>query len=271
MNEDNRVTEDLDVLLAAMWRDYIDLNPQAKRIWELFTARGEQVVNDHIALRTFNLTRVGVDVLANTFLQSGYRARGNYEFPDKKLVAKHYEAPGRPKVFISELQVERLDRASQKLIASLVTSMDVRSTERFDLSISGRPWDLSFDDYLRLREVSEYAAWVAAFGFRPNHFTVLVNALDTFDSLEAVNDFLEANGFALNESGGKIKGGRDVLLEQSSVLANNVEVTFTDGKHVIPGCYYEFARRYPSPDGRLYEGFIASSAERIFESTDRGQ
>ena len=122
-----------------------------------------------------------------------------------------------------------------------------------------------------MREVSEYAAWVAAIGFRPNHFTVLVNELQTFDSLQQVNDFLESEGFALNESGGKIKGSPDVLLEQSSVLANNVEVSFSDGAHVIPGCYYEFARRYPGPDGGLYQGFIARSADRIFESTDRGQ
>lgn len=267
----NGPSEDLDALLTTMWRDYVDLNPQAQRIAALFAARGEHVVNDHIALRTFNLPRVGVDVLANSFVRSGYQPRGSYEFPEKKLVAKHYEAPGRPKVFISELQVERLDRGAQSIISRLVASIEASLTGRFDLCVAGRPWDLAFDEYRRLRESSEYAAWVAAFGFRPNHFTVLVNELRTFDTLEEVNDFLESEGFQLNDAGGKIKGSPDVLLEQSSVLANNVEVTFSDGRHVIPGCYYEFARRYPGPDGQLYEGFIARSADRIFESTDRGQ
>ncbi len=31
----------------------------------------------------------------------------------------------------------------------------------------------------------------------------------------------------------------------------------------------EFARRYPAADGRLYSGFVAKSADKIFESTDK--
>jgi hypothetical protein len=42
-------------------------------------------------------------------------------------------------------------------------------------------------------------------------------------------------------------------------------------RHEIPTCYYEFARRYPLADGRLYQGFVAASADRIFESTHRIQ
>ncbi len=271
MNQSKEVIEDLDPLLDEMWRDYVDLNPQAKRIWDLFTAQGETVVNDHIALRTFNLPRVGVDVVANAFVRSGYEAQGSYEFPEKKLVAKHYESPGRPKLFISELQVERFEPEVREAISDLVVAMDVSWTGRFDLCVAGRPWDLPFATYERLRRASEYAAWVAAFGFRPNHFTVLVNELQGFDGLEQVNAFLEQEGFVLNEAGGKIKGGPDVLLEQSSVIANNVEVMFQDGPRVIPGCYYEFAKRHPGPDGKPYQGFVAASANRIFESTDRGQ
>jgi len=38
--------------------------------------------------------------------------------------------------------------------------------------------------------------------------------------------------------------------------------------HEIPSCYYEFARRYEDKNGELYGGFIAKSADKIFESTD---
>jgi hypothetical protein len=41
-----------------------------------------------------------------------------------------------------------------------------------------------------------------------------------------------------------------------------------EGRHAIPSAYYEFARRYPDKDGKLYSGFIAKSADKIFESTD---
>jgi hypothetical protein len=54
-------------------------------------------------------------------------------------------------------------------------------------------------------------------------------------------------------------------------LADNIEVEFTDKKLVIPSCYFEFAKRYPLADGNLYQGFVAKSADKIFESTDKGQ
>jgi hypothetical protein len=43
---------------------------------------------------------------------------------------------------------------------------------------------------------------------------------------------------------------------------------FQDGMFEIPGCYYEFARRYTDKEGNLFSGFIAKSADKIFESTN---
>jgi hypothetical protein len=45
-------------------------------------------------------------------------------------------------------------------------------------------------------------------------------------------------------------------------------VQFTDGTRNIPSCFYEFARRYPMANGQLYGGFVAASADKIFESTN---
>ena len=118
---------------------------------------------------------------------------------------------------------------------------------------------------------SDYGAWVSAFGYRPNHFTVFINSLKNFSDIKVLNDFLKENSFKLNASGGEVKGSPEVLLEQSSTLANNIEVTFEDGKLTIPACYYEFAKRYPLKNGELYQGFVAASADKIFESTSKGQ
>ncbi|MBL9015743.1 MAG: DUF1338 family protein, partial [Myxococcales bacterium] len=122
--------------------------------------------------------------------------------------------------------------------------------------------------YTALLAESEYAAWVAAFGFRVNHFTVDVNALTTFPDLVALNAFLVEHGFTLNESGGAIKGTRADCLEQSSTRADSIEVSFTDRSVRIPSCYYEFAKRYALPSGELFQGFVPASADKIFESTD---
>jgi hypothetical protein len=58
------------------------------------------------------------------------------------------------------------------------------------------------------------------------------------------------------------------LLEQSSTLADLCMINFNEEAKEIPSCYYEFALRYPMENGELYQGFIAASADKIFESTD---
>ena len=115
---------------------------------------------------------------------------------------------------------------------------------------------------------SEYAAWLAAWGYRANHFTVSINALPGFDNLEQVNQVLHQRGFALNINGGEIKGGPEVYLAQSATLADEAEVAFLDGTHLLPSCFYEFAQRYLQPNGELYRGFVEASADKIFHSTD---
>jgi hypothetical protein len=140
-----------------------------------------------------------------------------------------------------------------------------------DFSSNGRPWTLSSNDYKKLQKESDYGAWMGAIGYKPNHFTVSVNQLESFEELSELNSFLKENGIKLNESGGEIKGSKEVCLEQSSTLADNVEVEFSDMKLTIPSCYFEFAKRYHLPNGELYTGFVAKSADKIFESTDKTQ
>jgi hypothetical protein len=43
-------------------------------------------------------------------------------------------------------------------------------------------------------------------------------------------------------------------------------INFNEEAKEIPS--YEFALRYPMENGELYQGFIAASADKIFESTD---
>lgn len=260
-----------NTLLDTLWNDYRQMNPQVDRIHRLLTDRGEVVVNDHIALRTFDTAKVGLDVLAACFLDLGYTAGEDYHFEAKKLRARHFDPPqaDMPRVFISELQLSKCSADLRQSVASLVDQVDETALGRSDLPASGRPWTLSYSDYKTLADESEYAGWVSAFGFRANHFTVFVNALKTFDSLESLNACLKDNGFALNSSGGEIKGSPADCLEQSSTLADIVPVAFEDGTFDVPCCYYEFARRYPLPDGTLFSGFVTGSADKIFESTDR--
>lgn len=261
----------LNDLIQALWKDYSTINKQAHGIHQLLTKKGEKVINDHIAFRTFNFPKVNIEVLAQPFLKFGYVPKGEYEFPTKKLHARHYEHPdvNQPRVFISELKVEAFSPFLQKTVKDLVQQVDEKKTKQPDFVVSGCPWKpVAYDTYLKLKEESEYAGWMAVFGFRANHFTVLFNTLKSFKDLPTLDQFIKDSGYQLNTSGGEIKGTPKELLEQSSTMAHPVEVQFADKKATVPACYYEFARRYPKPDGKLFLGFIAESADKIFESTD---
>ena len=91
-----------------LWANYISMTPQALAIKELFENNGETIVNDHIALRTFNHPKVNIIKLATYFTKYGYVKKGEYKFEEKKLFAIHLEHqnPLMPKVFISELLLE---------------------------------------------------------------------------------------------------------------------------------------------------------------------
>ncbi len=260
----------IDELFDALWADYVAMTSQAERIHALLGDRGETVRNDHVALRTFAMPGVGIAALARPFEAVGYTPRERYRFDDKKLVARYWQHPDEqcPKVFISELCVAELSPGSQQIIDGLVRQLPAGFGERADLPWAGRPWRVRRAEYESLLMESEYAAWVAAFGFRVNHFTVDVNALTTFPDLPSLNAFLVEHGFQLNDAGGAIKGNRREHLEQSSTRAEPVVVAFADGTLKIPSCYYEFAKRYRLPSGELFQGFVPASADKIFESTD---
>lgn len=261
--------QNIDSLFAAMWHDYLHMTPSAAKVHDLL-AQDDEIINDHIALRTFNLPKVGLPVLAAHFEALGYRAAGDYEFKQKKLKAKHFEHPdaSQPKVFISELLVEQFSPWLQQTVAELVEQVADTAVMADEFLYSGRHWPLDFTTYEQLLAESEYAAWLAAFGYRANHFTVSVNHLKLYDSIVAVNDTLKHAGVVLNSAGGEVKGSPAVMLEQSSTMADQIPVAFDDGGHTIPSCFYEFALRYPQADGSLYRGFVEASADKIFESTN---
>ncbi|MGF1750808.1 MULTISPECIES: DUF1338 domain-containing protein [Vibrio] len=256
-------------LFEQLWQDYTQrLCPSAAKVQALLK-EGEALINDHIALRTFNLSPVGIEILAKPFLKLGYQQAGEYDFAAKKLSAIHLQHSDEslPKVFISELRVEQCSAELQAIVAKLVSQVDNLQLAAEDFLFGGRMWALSYDDYQTLAKESEYASWLAAHGFGANHFTVSVNQLNRFGEVSEVNNYLRQAGFDINESGGEVKGSPEVLLEQSSTMADKVGVSFSDGEQQIPGGFYEFAKRYKMNDNKYYQGFVAASADKIFEST----
>ena len=81
----------VESLFENLWRQYVAINPQANSIHQLLQQRGEHVINDHIALRTFNHPHLNIDAIAQVFVDLGYQKIDTYRFEEKKLDAAHYQ------------------------------------------------------------------------------------------------------------------------------------------------------------------------------------
>ena len=257
-----------------LWLQYIQICPQATRIQQLFESAAGPIVNDHVAFRTFANSDICIDVLQEQILALGYTEFDRYHFKNKKLNARSYIHKNSPtKIFISELLWHQLPDNCQALIQPLLTQISEKSpADKNRLLSAGRLWDLPYyADYQALLKESEYAAWLSVWGLRANHFTIFINHLKQIKSLPLVVEQLLAHGYQLNSAGGIIKGTEQDKLIQASTLADKIEVMFDDaGAQNISSCYYEFAQRFEQADGTLFQGFVTSSADKIFESTDQG-
>ena len=294
----------LDTVLDGLMERYRANVPDVGAIVEAMIAEGiirsaRDIENDHIAFRTMGAPHLGIASLERVFLHHGYERRDRYEFPQKKVWAHWYAPPGDrfPRVFISELRVDDLSPEARAIVhryTGVVQSDPVAAVDLDDAAavvafLHAPLWPTpTWADYRRLLDESEFAAWVIYNRYYLNHFTVAVHGLPrAFASVDLFNRFLEANGFTLNDSGGKTKVSADGKLLQSSTVAAMVDAEFDDGRggterHRIAGSYVEFAERRvldrfahlpPEQIGRAHrrEGFEAASADRIFESTYTAQ
>lgn len=294
----------LSIVLDGLMRRYRERVPDVGRVLEQMLstkliADEAAIENDHIAFRTMGVPQLGIQSFEKIFLHCGYTKREPYHFPGKKLDAFWYSPPEDrfPRIFISELRVNDLSDEAQRIIHSYtdevafdpVNALDLDSGEQVDKFLHRALWRRpTWSDYQQLSEESEYAAWVIYNRYYLNHFTISVhNLLAPYDTVARFNEFLEAAGIKLNDSGGKAKTSPDGLLIQSSTVAEMVEAEFDNGQggtalHRIAGSYVEFAERRVLPQfeslapeairrSHRRDGFEAGNADKIFESTFSAQ
>tara|TARA_A100001015_G_scaffold226143_1_gene255383 strand:+ start:456 stop:1361 length:906 start_codon:yes stop_codon:yes gene_type:complete len=287
-------------ILDNLFKVYESRVPNVRKITQAminegFVTNQQDIINDHIAFRTMGVNNLGIESFEKIFLAHGYSRMNYYHFETKKLDAYWYSPPtdDLPRVFISELKIELLSKSAQAIISKYTDTVDTDPVDCLDLnnveavsSFFQTPlWSIpTKEDYEILLNESEYSAWVIYNRYYLNHYTISVHDLpEPFNRLESFNEFLKSIGIELNDSGGEIKISRDGLLKQSSSIANQVEARFSGGElRTIAGSYVEFAERIVLPEFINYkktklkrkhrrEGFEASNADKIFESTFTSQ
>lgn len=290
----------LDYVLSGLMQRYQDRVPDvaaiiAAMITENLIGVPEDIENDHIAFRTIGVPELGIQSLEKIFLHYGYTRKDAYHFKEKKLDAFWYAPPqpDYPRIFISELRVQDLSPQAQQIITDYTNEVLVDPVSNLDLNdgpavaafLHSSLWRTpTLQDYQALAAESEYAAWVIYNRYYLNHFTISVQNLPAgYNTIAEFNNFLEKEGFTLNNAGGKIKVSPDGLLLQSSTVAKMIPATFAGNEvHKIAGSYVEFAERKVLPQfahlpadmitrEHRREGFEAGNADRIFESTYSSQ
>jgi len=290
----------LQQVLDGLMRRYRERVPDVAAILDTMVREGlvrnaAEIENDHIAFRSLGVPHLGIASLEKIFLYLGYVRRDPYYFAAKKLNAFWYAPPERqlPRIFLSELRVADLPERSRKIIGKYTSSiqrdpvdvLDLDDAVAIDRFLHSGNWPVpTYADYRSLAADSEYASWAIYNRYYLNHFTVSVHNLPAgYNTVADFNRFLEAHGFVLNDSGGKIKTSPDGGLLQSSTVARMVMAEFAGGQRAeIPGSYVEFAERRVLPQfaqlpasairrEHRREGFEAGNADKIFESTFASQ
>lgn len=286
----------LQEVLNGLMSRYQERVPDVSAVIAAMVSKGligkaDDIENDHIAFRTMGVPQLGVQSLEKIFLHYGYTKMDHYYFASKKLDAWWYAPPlpKYPRIFISELRVKDLSQAAQDIIISYtdevkvdpVTLLDLDDSKAVDTFLHSGLWRTpTLADFQTLAAESEYAAWVIYNRYYLNHFTVSVHNLPAgYNTIAEFNQFLEQNGFILNDAGGKIKTSPDGKLLQSATVAGMIPASFAGGETIkIAGSYVEFAERKVLPEfadlpatairrEHRREGFEAGNADKIFEST----
>jgi Domain of unknown function (DUF1338) len=231
-------------LLEGLWRDHVVSTPQAERIRQLLTQRGEILGHERVALRTLAAPGIDIDALARPFEALGWRARDRQRLRDHRLRVRtwQHDDPALPRVEIGEVVIEELSGRAQAILGDLLASAGVPCALDDDFA---PPWGwrglVTHVDYCALRDECEDAAWVAAFGPGVHHFAVDIGSISTFPDLEAVSAFLVEHAFRIEEPAARCR------LEGLATRADRVAVELADATVWIPSGHYELAWRTARP------------------------
>lgn len=291
-------------LIQKLWNNYLERVSYAQIYSDLVERKGGRVVIDHVAFRTLKTHTGeqpdGISDIRHIIKCFGYQAAGNYSFAKKKIDAIHFEHSEKqlPKIFVSQLNVERLPDWAQQSINNTVketpyllsdngiellnklcvdNKLPVEAANFLEndlVKYFKRPWGPpKKETVLQINDISQYAAWVLLHGNSVNHFAAFINEQNVkeWPDLITTSKVLDSKGVPMKET---IEGEKGSVLQQTASLAvkENAEVNGEDGIEEINWtyAYFELTQRgYTAVDGKqmLYNGFREQQARHLFNMT----
>jgi hypothetical protein len=293
------LSQALNLLLL---RDLLARVPSGKRYVAECVSHGRQLVFDHGALRTVNLSGMGdlpagEQAITRVLLPLGYRLSSVYPLDRLGMIGRsytHLDFPEElPQFFVSELHPDRFSLGFREAVIRVTASsrdplgeaakrtlhvLDDRRLLSFDQAKALLPALLAcfqrqhasplWSDYEILLAESAEMAWLATEGNTFNHATDRVPRLD--DLVEEQR----RSGRPLKDT---IETSRSGRVRQTAFRADPVERDFIDSSGVVlrrhvPGSFFEFIQRERLCDpvtglSRLDLAFDSANAQGIFKMT----
>lgn len=300
--------EVMQAVLDRLWKTYCQQVPYAEKYRQLVNEKGGVEANDHLAFRSFNtslpMQPTGYLATERIFTSLGYERATEYDFPQMNLKAIHLEHEDilMPRIFISQLEIDKLDDAvaakirsclnttvedwklTDEMIAKLpqVASLSAADTEAVIDAVVDyfrRPWQPPLrETVVQVNEQSQYGAWTLLHGNAVNHFTAYINEHKVAEWPDLVSTLagLREAGVPLKDS---IEGEIGSKLCQSATKAATGDFPVREADGSVGSinwtyAYYELAQRgmitNDAGEEVLFTGFLGPQTPGLFEMTRKG-
>lgn len=288
-------------LIDHLWHSFKKDVPSYSRIFG-----NNEPTLDHFALIDLAPSdSSGISFLTRIFQTLGYELGGMGYIPEKindfvwlrdpesmKLNPKH----ALPQVVLADFRIDKLSKTNYEIVTKYLNNYPkfdwkvfnerVEALKQGDESVfeelllqtlsvlTHSTWQVpSHEDYLSLKSENELMSWVLLFGRKINHFGIGIYTLPEYQDLNAFNEFLKQNlQLSMNKNNGEIKGSKDVGIEQSSILGEEILIEQEETSFDVQNPFLEFVWRFPRTSTipetleDYYPDFLAANATNVIES-----
>jgi len=269
-----------EILMEALWQNYVSKISYRDLLFS------DKVYKDHLAIIDLGVGNYNREQLRRCFEPYGFYQAGEGYLADKindfmwmthASNEKQDAKKALPQVVLADFRIDLLSAKNREIIHKYYNAKNnlqaLLKHEDVCHYLASRAWPLpSYNEYMAVYEENPLLAWVLLNGRCVNHFGILINLNQGFESLTEYCKIMNAK-LHLNVIDGVIKGNKAMGIEQSASMGEPISVALEGGAIVSTKPFVEFVWRYPKEGvekprawNDYFGGFIAQNANKIIES-----